>query len=210
MLPVSKIPLRIAQVSDIHSRRVAQPAGGGRSTGIARAAAAAIEPDLVVIRGRPHHRGLRVGVRAGGGVGRTKSSFRSSSSPATTTARNVGYIHFHRLFGDPYCNLRASFEPERAERLQATGLHGRRPRLVRARRERGPGRPRPLRVDTRAVRRARRHPDRRRPPPPRPDPGHRPRAEHRPRCRRPAASRSRARRRRRPVRSQARARSSGA
>ena len=42
--------------------------------------------------------------------------------PGNHDARNVGYVHFQRLFGDPYSRFRAGFDPVRAERLQATGF----------------------------------------------------------------------------------------
>ena len=42
--------------------------------------------------------------------------------PGNHDARNVGYLHFRRKFGDPYSRYRAAFEPTRAERLQATGF----------------------------------------------------------------------------------------
>ncbi len=41
--------------------------------------------------------------------------------PGNHDARNVGYVHFERFFGDPCSRFRASFDPARAERLQAGG-----------------------------------------------------------------------------------------
>ena len=74
--------------------------------------------------------------------------------PGNHDARNVGYVHFERLFGEPYSRFRAAFDPERAERLQATGftivgLDSSEPDV-----NEGRVGPRPLPVDRRAVRRA--------------------------------------------------------
>ena len=203
MSSLARIPLRIAQVSDLHfggalslpaeamdglaERRERDRAGHRRD------------------RGRPDHGRATSGSTSRRRAGSSGSRPRRSVIPGNHDARNVGYLHFRRLFGDPYSPLRAAFDPRAGRAAAGDRLHDRRPRLVRAGRERGPGRPRPLRVAPRAVRRARRHPDRHRPPPPRPDPGHRPRAEHRPRRRRPPAHARRPRRRRRARRPQARA-----
>jgi Icc protein len=42
--------------------------------------------------------------------------------PGNHDGRNVGRVHFRRHFGDPYSRFRQPFEPERAERLRATGF----------------------------------------------------------------------------------------
>jgi 3',5'-cyclic AMP phosphodiesterase CpdA len=42
--------------------------------------------------------------------------------PGNHDARNVGYVHFERFFGEPYSRFRAAFDPIRAERLQASGF----------------------------------------------------------------------------------------
>jgi len=42
--------------------------------------------------------------------------------PGNHDSRNVGYIHFERLFGDRFSTYRQAFDPERAERLLATGF----------------------------------------------------------------------------------------
>ena len=84
--------------------------------------------------------------------------------PGNHDARNVGYStspgSWRTLSG-----YRAAFEPDRAERLRATGFTL--ARLVGARRRRRPGRAGLVPVDRRAVRGAGRHTDRRRASPPR-------------------------------------------
>ncbi len=42
--------------------------------------------------------------------------------PGNHDARNVGYIHFRRHFGDSFSRYRQAFDPLRAERLLATGF----------------------------------------------------------------------------------------
>jgi 3',5'-cyclic AMP phosphodiesterase CpdA len=42
--------------------------------------------------------------------------------PGNHDSKNVGYIHFKRYFGDRFSRYREAFEPERAERLAATGF----------------------------------------------------------------------------------------
>jgi len=42
--------------------------------------------------------------------------------PGNHDARNIGYIHFQRCFGDRYSCYRQHFDDERAERLQANGV----------------------------------------------------------------------------------------
>ncbi|MGH7425978.1 MAG: metallophosphoesterase family protein, partial [Candidatus Methylomirabilales bacterium] len=42
--------------------------------------------------------------------------------PGNHDARNVGWVHFERYFGPRYSRLRKEFNPDRAERLRATGF----------------------------------------------------------------------------------------
>lgn len=42
--------------------------------------------------------------------------------PGNHDSRNVGYIHFERLFGSRFSRYREAFELDRAERLRATGF----------------------------------------------------------------------------------------
>jgi 3',5'-cyclic-AMP phosphodiesterase len=42
--------------------------------------------------------------------------------PGNHDSRNVGYVHFERVFGDRFRRYRVPFDPQRAERLNATGL----------------------------------------------------------------------------------------
>jgi Icc protein len=42
--------------------------------------------------------------------------------PGNHDSRNVGYVHFERIYGSRHTCYRLPFEPERAERLRATGV----------------------------------------------------------------------------------------
>lgn len=119
MAAISNIPLRIAQVSDIHV--------GGALSLPAEALEAilervrAIEPDLVVIPGDLTTDGYEWEYEeAAGWV--DKIEFPKIVIPGNHDSRNVGYLHFRRLFGEPYSRYAATFDPVRAERLQASGF----------------------------------------------------------------------------------------
>src|SRR5205085_8013131 len=119
MRPISRIPLRIAQISDVH-------VGGSLS----RAPEAlegildrvrVIDPDIVVLAGDLTTDGYEWEYeQAAEWVGRIEHP--KIVIPGNHDSRNVGYMHFRRLFGDPYSRYQATFDPERAERLQATGF----------------------------------------------------------------------------------------
>jgi Icc protein len=119
MLTISNIPLRIAQVSDIHV--------GGSLSLPAEALEAIleqirrIEPDLVVIPGDLTTDGYEWEYEeAARWVEQVE--FPKIVIPGNHDSRNVGYVLFRRFFGEPYSSYRASFDPVRAERLQATGF----------------------------------------------------------------------------------------
>lgn len=110
-------PLRIVQFSDIHC---------GEITFDAKLMAAitedvnAMEPDLVIVAGD---------LTAGG----YEWEFAEAADwleqiecpkvivPGNHDARNVGYLHFERYFGDRFSYLRTAFDEERAETVGAPG-----------------------------------------------------------------------------------------
>jgi 3',5'-cyclic-AMP phosphodiesterase len=117
-MQISDIPLRIAQVSDIHV---------GGTLSLPDALEAILErlhrmrPDIVVIAGDLTTDGYEWEYQeAARWIDRIE--FPKLVIPGNHDSRNVGYIHFRRLFGEPYSRYRAAFAPERAERLQATGF----------------------------------------------------------------------------------------
>jgi 3',5'-cyclic-AMP phosphodiesterase len=118
-MTISRIPLRIAQVSDIHF-------GGALSLPAETMEAVAedirrTEPDVVVVAGDLTYTGYEWEYEEAAAWLRT-IDFPQIVIPGNHDGRNVGRVHFRRLFGDPYSRYRAAFDPERAERLRATGF----------------------------------------------------------------------------------------
>lgn len=115
----ARIPLRIAQISDIHF-------GGGLSLPAENLLAIAerangIQPDVVVIAGDLTTEGYEWEFeQAVEWIERIEAP--TVIIPGNHDARNVGYMHFRRLFGDPFSRHRQAFDPVRAERLRATGF----------------------------------------------------------------------------------------
>ncbi|MFN2588750.1 MAG: metallophosphoesterase [Actinomycetota bacterium] len=117
-MPISKIPVRIAQISDIHC---------GENSFDPEAMQATIdrirrmEPDLVVIVGDLTAAGYQWEFdEAARWI--EQIDFPKVIVPGNHDSRNVGYIHFEKLFGDRFSRYRVAFDAERAERLGATGL----------------------------------------------------------------------------------------
>lgn len=112
------MPVRIAQVSDIHCGEASFSEAAMRSV-VDRVNA--MEPDLVAV----------VGDLTGAGY---EWEYEEAASwieqfeqpvvviPGNHDYRNVGYIHFQRLYGRGFCRHRQAFDPLRAERLGSSGL----------------------------------------------------------------------------------------
>jgi Icc protein len=117
-MSITHVPLRIAQLSDIHC---------GEITFDAKATQAIVEeinrmaPDIVVVAGD---------LTAAGYDWEFEEAARWLEAleapmiviPGNHDSRNVGYIHFERLFGSRFSRFRKAFEPDRAARLRATGF----------------------------------------------------------------------------------------
>ncbi|HEV2754954.1 MAG TPA: metallophosphoesterase [Actinomycetota bacterium] len=117
-MAISKIPVRIAQISDIHCGESSFNADAMAST-IERIKA--MEPDLVVVVGDLTAAGYQWEFdEAAQWI--EKIPFPKVVVPGNHDSRNVGYIHFEKLFGDRFSRYRVAFEAERAERLGASGL----------------------------------------------------------------------------------------
>jgi 3',5'-cyclic-AMP phosphodiesterase len=113
-----KIPLRIAQVSDIHCGEPTFDPDVMQSV-IDRVNR--MEPDVVVVAGDLTAAGYDWEFReAAEWVGKFHSD--TVVIPGNHDSRNVGYIHFERYFGDRFSRYQHLFEPERAERLNAPGF----------------------------------------------------------------------------------------
>lgn len=114
----SELPVTLAHFSDIHCGDPSFTEDAMRSmiTEINR-----IDPDVVVVAGDLTAAGY-------------DWEFEEAASwleqirppavviPGNHDSKNVGYIHFKRYFGERFKRYREAFEPERAERLAATGI----------------------------------------------------------------------------------------
>jgi 3',5'-cyclic-AMP phosphodiesterase len=117
-MAVSSLPVRIVQVSDIHCGEGSFMDELMEST-IERANRLA--PDVVVVAGDLTAAGYEWEFeQAARWIGRMEAP--TVVIPGNHDSRNVGYLHFHKYFGERFSRWRQPFEPERAERLQATGI----------------------------------------------------------------------------------------
>jgi Icc protein len=118
-MSISQIPLRIAQISDIHF-------GGSLSLPAETMARVAddvrrVDPDILVVAGDLTTTGYEWEYEEAAewlrGI-----EFPQIVIPGNHDGRNVGRVHFRHLFGDPFSRYRAAFDAERAERLRADGF----------------------------------------------------------------------------------------
>jgi 3',5'-cyclic-AMP phosphodiesterase len=117
-MKVSDYPVRIAQISDIHCGEPTFVPDLMRST-IERINK--MEPDLVAIVGDLTASGYEWEFEeAADWIDQIKP--RKIVIPGNHDSRNVGYVHFERLFGDRFSCFRQEFDQERAEHMQASGL----------------------------------------------------------------------------------------
>jgi len=110
--------LRIAHISDLHA---------GEITFQHDVMARAIEtinrmrPDVVVVAGDLTAAGYEDEyVEAAGIIAQIEPP--KVIIPGNHDARNVGWVHFERFFGNRFSRMRRGFGPDRAERLRATGF----------------------------------------------------------------------------------------
>ncbi len=117
-MTLSTIPLRIAQVSDIHCGEVSfQP----RLLQTAVDAVNAMQPDVVAVAGDLTASGYGWEFEeAAEWLARIDAPM--VVVPGNHDSRNVGFVHFERLFGERFSRFRKAFETERAERLRSTGF----------------------------------------------------------------------------------------
>jgi 3',5'-cyclic-AMP phosphodiesterase len=117
-MDLASVPLRIAQISDIHCGEISFDRKMMAST-IERINAMA--PDLVVVAGD---------LTAAGYEWEFQEAKRWIDQiehpkivvPGNHDSRNVGYVHFESYFGKRFKHLRQAFHPERAERMKASGF----------------------------------------------------------------------------------------
>lgn len=118
MAGLASIPLRMAHISDVHvggALSLPPEALAGIVDRVHR-----LEPDVIVVAGDLTTDGYEWEYEE---AARWVERFQPPTVviPGNHDARNVGYIHFERFFGEPFSRLRAAFGVERAERLQASG-----------------------------------------------------------------------------------------
>jgi len=117
-LPIASLPLRIAQVSDIHCGEPSFQDVVMRRT---IESVNSLRPDVVVVAGDLTAAGYEWEFEQ---AAEWLSQIQAPKViiPGNHDSRNVGYIHFERLFGERFSRYRQAFEPERAERILATGF----------------------------------------------------------------------------------------
>lgn len=117
-MPYSRVPLRIAHISDVHAGEITF-----QHEVMARVIQSinSMRPDLVVIAGDLTAAGYEDEyVEAAGILAQIEPP--KVVIPGNHDARNVGWVHFEKYFGNRYSRYRREFDPERAERLRATGF----------------------------------------------------------------------------------------
>jgi 3',5'-cyclic AMP phosphodiesterase CpdA len=114
----SGLALRIAQISDFHCGELTFQPEVMRSI-VERVNRLA--PDVVVVSGDLTATGYAWEFEeAAEWLGQVEPP--TVVVPGNHDSRNVGYVHFQRLFGERFSRWRAAFDDERAERLRATGV----------------------------------------------------------------------------------------
>ena len=117
-MTMTGIPLRIAQISDIHC---GEPSFQLDLLRAAVDGVNAMHPDVVVVAGDLTASGYEWEFEeAAEWLGRIEAP--KVVVPGNHDSRNVGYVHFERLFGERFSRWRQAFDGERAERLGATGI----------------------------------------------------------------------------------------
>ena len=117
-MSLSRTPLRIAQLSDIH---VGGPLSfDGEKMKELTDRVKEVDPDVVVIAGDLTTAGYQWEYEEVAAWLET-IAFPKVVIPGNHDARNVGYLHFKDHFGDPFSRFRQPFDADRSERLQSTG-----------------------------------------------------------------------------------------
>lgn len=117
-MAIRQVPLRIAQLSDIHCGTLTFEAGLLRST-IDRVNR--MRPDVAVVVGDLTAFGFEWQFEeAADWIGQIEAP--TLVVQGNHDARNLGHLHFQRLFGERFSSKRIAFDEQRAQRLGATGV----------------------------------------------------------------------------------------
>jgi 3',5'-cyclic-AMP phosphodiesterase len=116
-MSMADMPLRIAQISDIH---VGEPSFQPEVMRSIIERINRMEPDVVVVAGDITGAGYQWEFEE---AAEWLSQIEAPQVviPGNHDSRNVGYVHFERFFGERFSRHRREFDPVRAERLRATG-----------------------------------------------------------------------------------------
>jgi Icc protein len=115
---LSSIPLRVAQISDIHCGELSFDPTMMEST-IERINA--MRPDIVVVAGDLTDAGYEWEFQEAARW-LDRIDYPKVIIPGNHDSRNVGYLHFETYFGKRFSRYRQAFDAERAERLRAGGF----------------------------------------------------------------------------------------
>ena len=115
---LSDIPLRIAQISDVHC---GEPTFDPDLMNSIVERVNELDPDVVAVVGDLTAAGYRWEFEE---AARWLEQIVPPKLviPGNHDSRNVGYVHFRNLFGDRFHTYRQAFDPVRAERLLASGF----------------------------------------------------------------------------------------
>lgn len=117
-MSISQIPLRIAQISDIHC---GEPTFNEKMLADAIEKINEMEPDIVVVAGDLTGAGYEWEYEEAARW-LEQIQYPKVVVPGNHDARNVGYVHFENVFGERFSRYREAFDNKRAELLGATGF----------------------------------------------------------------------------------------
>lgn len=117
-MSIMQIPFRIVQISDVHC---GTPSFDGSLMERCVRDVNQLRPDVVIIAGDITADGYQWEYEdAAEWFERFEAPI--EVVPGNHDARNLGYLHFERLFGDRHFRRRTTFDPDRVERINATGV----------------------------------------------------------------------------------------
>lgn len=117
-MPYDAVPLRIAQISDIHA---GEPTFQADVMNALTDKINEMRPDIVIVAGDLTATGYEPEYAEAAAI-LARIEPPKIVIPGNHDARNVGWVHFENYFGERYSRYRREFEPERAERLRAVGF----------------------------------------------------------------------------------------
>jgi Icc protein len=117
-MPFAAMPLRIAQISDIHAGETTFQAEVMKDL---TEKINQMQPDVVIVAGDITATGYEPEYAEAAAI-LSRIQPPKIVIPGNHDARNVGWVHFENYFGSRYSRYRREFDPERAERLRSSGF----------------------------------------------------------------------------------------